>query len=97
MLRGRNAPVSPATTMFINGWIAEVRTRDPHTMPSDSTIRRMISERERKNKGEHSRLSNDRQIKNWGGSSGSARLNFRWPIVQTMLADIREGLADAPA
>ena len=97
VLRGRNTPVSPATTIFINTWIAEVRTRDPHTMSSDTTIRRMISERERKNKGEHSRLSNDRQIKNWGGSSGSARLNFRWPIVQTMLADIREGLADAPA
>lgn len=98
VLLGRNGnPVAPGTMIFINEWISQVRHRDPHSMSSDPDIRRMIAERERKNKGEQSRLNNDRQIKNWGGSSGSARLNFRWQIVQTLLADIKDGLADASA
>lgn len=98
VLRGRNGnPVSPATTFFVNEWIAQLRQVNPHSMSGNQTIRHMVSERERKNKGAQSRLNNERLIKNWRGSSGSARLNFRWPIVQTLLADIREGLADAPA
>lgn len=55
----------------------------------------MISERERKNKGENSRLNNERQIRNWGGASGAGRLTYRWFIVQRMLTDIREGLCSA--
>lgn len=95
--RGRTGPVAPATRIFVDDWIARVRNEDPHTMSNDPGIRQMISERERKNKGENSRLGSERQIKNWGGSSGSARLNFRWPVVQTLLDDIREGLASAPS
>ncbi|WP_044507915.1 DUF6361 family protein [Gordonia sp. KTR9] len=98
VLLGRNGnPVAPGTMIFINEWISQVRYRGPHTMSTDPDIRQIIAERERKNKGEQSRLNNDRQIKNWGGSSGSPRLNFRWPIVQTLLADIKDGLAHAPA
>lgn len=98
VLLGRNSnPIAPATMIFVNEWIGQARNRDPYTVPADPDIRRMIAERERKNKGEQSRLNNERQIKNWGGSSGSARLNFRWPVVQTLLADIKDGLADAPA
>ncbi|QHD86033.1 hypothetical protein GR168_12065 [Gordonia sp. JH63] len=98
VLLGRNSnSVAPATMIFVNEWIGQVHNRDPYIMPADPDIRRMIAARERKNKGEQSRLNNERQIKNWGGSSGSARLNFRWPVVQTLLADIKDGLADAPA
>jgi hypothetical protein len=55
----------------------------------------MIADRERVNKGEQSRLNNERQIRNWGGASGAARLSYRWPIVQTLVGDIRDGLANA--
>ena len=27
------------------------------------------------------RLRNDRLMRQWGGASGSGRLNFRWPVV----------------
>lgn len=93
--RGRSAPVALGTSIFVSEWIAKVRQQDSHSLASTESIRRMISDRERKNKGQQSRLGNERAIRNWGGSSGSARLDFRWPIVRRMLSDIRKGLDDA--
>lgn len=90
-------PVAPGTSFFVNEWIGELRRSDARTMSADARIRRMIAERERRNKGEQSRLNNERQIKNWGGASGSARLSYRWATVQTLLTDIKEGLDRASA
>lgn len=98
VLRGRAGnPVGPATKLFVDDWTARVRAHDAHDIASSSEIRTMITERERKNKGESSRLNNDRLIKNWRGASGAGRLNYRWGNVQRTLADVREGLASASA
>ena len=98
VLRGRERnPVGPATKLFVDDWIARVRAQDAHDVASSSEIRTMITERERKNKGESSRLNNDRLIKNWRGASGAGRLNYRWGNVQRTLVDVREGLASASA
>lgn len=98
VLRGRSGnPVGPATKIFVDDWVARVRAQDAHDLTRSSEIRSMIAERERKNKGESSRLSNDRLIKNWRGASGARRLNYRWGNVQRTLADVQEGLDSASA
>ncbi|GAB25337.1 hypothetical protein GOPIP_079_00260 [Gordonia polyisoprenivorans NBRC 16320 = JCM 10675] len=88
-------PVGPASKIFVDQWLAHLRSTDAHELITSVAIRDMIAERERKNKGEHSRLNNERQIRNWGGASGAGRLTYRWFIVQRMLTDIQEGLAGA--
>jgi hypothetical protein len=37
------------------------------------------------------RLINDRLMGQWGGASGSGRLNFRWPVVRRILNEIVDG------
>lgn len=96
VLQGRGGrPVAPGTQLFVESWIDTVRNNEPRAVVTDKKVRDAIAERERVNKGAQSRLQNERQIINWGGSSGAGRLLYRWPNVQTLLADIREGLADA--
>ena len=96
VLDGRGGrPVGPASRIFVDQWLANVRAIDAQMLIETEPTRAMISERERKNKGENSRLNNDRQIRNWGGASGAGRLTYRWFIVQRMLTDIREGLSRA--
>lgn len=90
-------PVAPGTRLFINNWIDIVQANGARAVATDNQVRRAITDRERQNKGSQSRLQNERQLKNWGGSSGSNRLIYRWPNVQVLLADIREGIADATA
>ncbi|MGV9673363.1 DUF6361 family protein [Gordonia sp. NPDC003504] len=94
---GRNAPVALSSQLFADNWFAELRAADARTLADSARIRDMIADRERKNKGEQCRLNNERQIRNWGGSSGAGRLTFRWFIVQRLLTDIRDGLASADA
>ncbi|GAA3043380.1 DUF6361 family protein [Gordonia defluvii] len=96
VLQGRGGrPVSPGTKLFIDYWVDTVLEKDAANLVDDTSVRQAISERERLNKGTQARLQNKRQIQNWQGSSGAARLAYRWPNVRTLLADIREGLADA--
>ncbi len=96
VLQGRGErPVSPGTKLFIDYWVDTVLTKDTANLVNDTSVRQAITERERLNKGTQARLQNKRQIQNWQGSSGAARLAYRWPNVQMLLADIREGLADA--
>ncbi|WP_290721121.1 DUF6361 family protein [Gordonia sp. UBA7599] len=96
VLQGRGGrPVAPGTQLFVESWFGTLRGSDPRAVVTDEKVRSSIAERERVNKGAQSRLQNDRQIINWGGASGAGRLVYRWPNVQTLLADIREGLADA--
>ncbi|MGW5524853.1 DUF6361 family protein [Gordonia sp. NPDC003950] len=96
VLDGRSGrPVGPATKIFVDQWLAQLRSVDSREVIASEAVRAMIVDRERKNKGKNSRLDNDRQIRNWRGASGAGRLTYRWFIVQRMLADIKEGLNGA--
>lgn len=89
-------PVAPGARAFVDDWLDALASRGTNRLLVPG-IRRMIADREHSNKGAQSRLRNDRLIRNWGGSSASARLAFRWPTVQNMLTDIGDGIARATA
>ena len=57
----------------------------------DPDARTLIRGRELRQKGRQARLRNDRLMRQWGGASGSDRLNFRWPVVVRLLNDLAEG------
>jgi hypothetical protein len=89
MEQGRQA--SPLTYRFVTDWVNLVRSPSGRELASDQTARTLIREREIHQKRGQARLTNDRLIRQWGGASGSGRLNFRWPVVARLLNDIADG------
>ena len=90
-------PVSPITRAFVTQWARLLRERNGRTFTDDADARTLIRERELRQKGGQARLRNERLMRQWGGASGSGRLNFRWPVVARLLNDIAEGREDGNA
>ena len=84
-------PVSPLTRAFVTQWISLVCDSSLRGLQDDQTAQNLIREREIRQKRGQARLTNDRLMLQWGGASGSGRLNFRWPVVARLLNDIAAG------
>ena len=84
-------PVSPPTRAFVSEWVGLVRGSSGTELAGDQTARRLIRDREIRQKRGQARLTNDQLMRQWGGASGSGRLNFRWPVVARLLNDIADG------
>ncbi|TDC45575.1 hypothetical protein E1258_30180 [Micromonospora sp. KC207] len=82
---------------FIERWLDAVTSGAAGDAAGDSTLRGLVSERERSVKKGQSRLVNDKLLRTWSGASGSRRLVFRWPQVRRILADIHDGCAAGPS
>lgn len=79
------------TRLFVTAWTSLVRRRHDRSLVDDRQARQLIEEREFHQKTSQARLRNDRLMRQWGGASGSDRLNFRWPVVAGLLNDIADG------
>ena len=84
-------PVSPPTRAFVTQWVSLVCGPSLQGLADDKTAQNLIREREIRQKRGQARLTNDRLMRQWGGASGSGRLNFRWPVVARLLNDIADG------
>ena len=84
-------PAAARTLSFVTDWVALTLKRISHGLADDPHARALIMNREVFQKGSQARLRNDRLMRQWGGASGSARLNFRWPVVVRLLDDIARG------
>ena len=84
-------PISPPTRAFVTQWISLVRGPIEREFADHQAARNLIKEREIHQKRGQARLRNDRLMRQWGGASGSGRLNFRWPVVARLLNDIAQG------
>ena len=91
LVSARGKPVSPLTRAFVTEWVSLARGLTGRKLAEDETARRLIRDREARQKGGQARLTNDRLMRQWGGASGSGRLNFRWPVVARHLNDIADG------
>jgi hypothetical protein len=79
---------------FIDAWIQLVRAGATESQAAAS----LVAAREKEQKRGQARLVNDRLLRQWGGSSGTDRLAFRWGQVRRMLADLnRSEAVDAGA
>ena len=84
-------PAAQRTRDFVAAWVALVRTRSGDGLADDRDARALVRNRELHQKGGQARLRNDRLMRQWGGTSGSDRLTFRWPVVASLLEDIADG------
>jgi hypothetical protein len=93
-----NPRIGPPTKFFVASWLDLVRTSTkPKEIIRSDKARDLIRNRERALKRSLARLANRRALENWNGDSGSAQLNFRWPVVQRIVADILTGLGKEPS
>ncbi|MXW23880.1 MAG: hypothetical protein F4Z96_04350 [Chloroflexi bacterium] len=84
-------PVSIRTRSFVAEWVDAARSQTGSGLADDQRARRLVRDRELHQKGSQARLRNDRLMRQWGGASGTDRLNFRWPFLARLLRDIADG------
>lgn len=89
------APIPPRTRRFVDDWVAMLHETAPEDVPDHPGARQLVERRERALKGSRSRFQNRRALDDWGGSSGAARLTYRWFTASRFLRDLHEGLGDA--
>lgn len=85
------------TRSFIDAWLDLILEgtslrQSAGTVATNEQARRLIHDRERSIKRDRSRLDNRRALELWGGAAGTSQLNYRWPVVQTIILDILTGL-----
>ncbi len=88
-----NVPVG--SRQFINSWLDRLLAADDASSLADHPkVRYLIDNRERQLKKAQARLHNPRLLELWNGETGSgtARMNYRWPVMRDHLADIHEAL-----
>ncbi len=83
--------VAAPTRSFVADWLALTQEHSGPELAGSRSARSLVEAREYYQKRSQARLRNDRLMHQWGGASGSERLNFRWPVVRRLLNDIAEG------
>ena len=91
LVTDQGRPVSPPTRDFVEQWVDLVRNRQTQRLADNEYARTLVANREHRQKRGQARLRNDKLMQQWGGASGTGRLNFRWPVVARLLNDIADG------
>lgn len=89
--------ITTRTTEFINAWWDLGLAGGSAQISASAKARLLITERERQLKRSLARIDNPRAQELWNGSSGTARLEYRWTISQRLLGDIFDGLEKSDA
>lgn len=89
-----NPNLKRPSRVFITNWL-QLALSDPENLTENNRARHLILQRERQLKRSLARLDNPRALELWTGASGIGRLNYRWFITQTLLADILEAVSHA--
>ncbi len=91
LIAERGRPVSRLTSDFVTQWVSLIQGSIGQNVADLDTARELIRRREIQQKRRQARLANERLMQQWGGASGTGRLNFRWPVVARLLNDIADG------
>jgi hypothetical protein len=86
------ARVPDLTQQFVGKWLRLVQGRPLRRLADNVEARALIVDRERRMKRGNARTANVRALKQWGGDSGTATLDFRWGVARALLNDIHDGL-----
>jgi len=87
-----NPRVGLPTRAFLETWFACLTRGEAVQTADNESLRRLTTDRERRQKGSQSRLVNERLLKAWSGASGIGALTYRWTQVNQILQDLHDGL-----
>ena len=91
LIEAQGRMVSLLTRDFVTQWVGLIQGPIGQSVADLHAARELIRRREIQQKRGQARLTNDRLMQQWGGASGTGRLNFRWPVVARLLNDIADG------
>lgn len=89
--------VPPSTRQFIEHWLRLIGDGRTAQAADRVDLRSLVAGRVAKLRGPRSLLANEKLLAQWGGTSGSDPLVYRWGTVHRLVLDIQEGLARAVA
>ncbi|MGH2711483.1 MAG: DUF6361 family protein [Actinomycetota bacterium] len=85
--------VRPRAKDFVESWLdLALSSGSARRIAGLPAARQLIREREHQLKGSRARLENQQALALWQGESGSAQINYRWPVAQAIVNDIIVGL-----
>ena len=90
LVAAQGRPAAAPTSVFVSEWVDLARGSGGQ-VADVGEARELIRNRERVQKRGQARLINEKLMRQWGGASGSGRLNFRWPVVRRILNEIVDG------
>ena len=76
---------------FVEQWVQSVLEHGDAIFDADEP-RKLVRNREIEKKKANSRFTNARVRDQWGGSSGMRPMVYRWPLVQSYVADMAKAL-----
>ena len=85
--------IAPGSEKFISDWVQIIRVIGPANVVDDEAARKLVRDRERRQKGALARLGNPKRLNAWSGAAGAGALTFRWATVRDIVLDIHAGLA----
>lgn len=91
LLHGQGHTITSAARAFVHRWV-DLAVSTSGSLRDSQAAAELIRRREARLKGARSRFENRVALERWGGSSGLARYEYRWPTVKTFLADLHAGL-----
>lgn len=87
------ANIPALTRRFVEGWLELVFTSSSYSdLIHNQHAYNLIQNREARLKSVRARLTNQRALELWNGSSGNNQLDFRWRTATTMANDIIKAL-----
>lgn len=95
LVSSQNRRIKPQTRAFIDAWSSSGVLSNSKLITKKPALAELIAQREQDQKKGLARLTNDRLMSQWGGSSGSGRLTYRWDRVRAILGDISKGRGHA--
>jgi hypothetical protein len=87
----RNPHVAAGSRRFVDDWL-DLTISFPEDLQGSRQSREFIGRREASHKRSQARLTNEKLLASWQGSSGAGALVFRWPQIQRILGDLHDGL-----
>lgn len=93
LIESKNNRISPGHRRFVDTWLdLLLAAQQPASLVENEQARQLIEDREYALKRSRAKLKHREYLETWGGASGADRLSYRWNTVQTLLADIHDGL-----
>lgn len=93
-----NQRVTHRTHLFVDSWLdLALLVVNGISVSDDKRARQLIHDRERQLKRGMARLDNIRARELWSGAAGTAQLDYRWPVSQTIIQDILNALSGIEA
>jgi len=92
-VENRGHVIGSRSMIFVERWV-DMLLQYRESIFDQTAAKVLIRNREIEKKRRNSRFTNTRVLDQWGGKSGMTRMVYRWPIVQSYIADMADAVGE---